>query len=181
MDETGQDVRSRVFIVVAVVAEDTESLAGKIHGIERSTGVGSKKWRKTRPLHRCRYLKTLLEQHIGFGSVFFGAYKKPLPYFFPLLEVVEKSIKIKAASAYRAIVVVDGIDHKKAAELTGALRLKDITLDFVRSGRDESEALLRLADRWAGCIRKAHEDKNSEEALIIKNALTQGYLQSLSK
>ena len=97
------------------------------------------------------------------------------------LSRIEKSIQTKATQIYRAIVVVDGIDNKKAAELTGALRLKDIILDFVRSGRDESEALLRLADRWVGCARKAREEKNSEESLIMQNALTQGYLQSLSK
>ncbi|MBI2552005.1 DUF3800 domain-containing protein [Candidatus Uhrbacteria bacterium] len=181
VDESGQDARSTFFVVVAVITEENERLKEKLQRIEKSAGVGNKKWRKTRSSNRCRYLQTLLEQQIGFGSVFFGAYKKPLPYFFPILEIIEKSIQAKAAQTYRAIVVVDGIDNKKAAELTGALRLKGIVLDFVRSGRDESEALLRLADRWVGCVRKAREEKNSEEDLIMQNAIAQGYLQSLSK
>lgn len=181
VDETGQDAGSAFFVVVAVMTEESEQLKEKLQGIEKSAGVGNKKWRKTRSSNRCRYLQTLLEQHVGFGSIFFGAYKKPLPYFFPVLETIEKSIKAKADQTYRAIVVVDGIDNKKASELTGALRLKGVTLDFVRSGRDESEALIRLADRWAGCVRRAREDKNSEEALVMQNALAQGYLQSLPK
>lgn len=181
VDETGQDARSTFFVVVAVVSEENQYLKEKLEHIEKNAGVGSKKWRKTRSLNRCEYLQTLLEQRVGFGSIFFGAYKKPLPYFFPVLETIEKSIKARADQIYKAIVIIDGIDNKKAAELTGALRLKGITLDFVRSGRDESEASIRLADRWAGCIRRAHEEKNSEEASIVKNALTQGYLQSLLK
>jgi len=42
--------------------------------------------------------------------------------------VLERSIKAKAAPSYTARVFVDGIDRKKAAELTNALRLHGISL-----------------------------------------------------
>ena len=54
-----------------------------------------------------------------------------------------------------ATIYVDGIDKKKALELTNALRTHGVSLRRVRSARDESEPLIRLADMWAGCARGA--------------------------
>ena len=51
---------------------------------------------------------------IARGEIFFGSYPKPLPYFFPLLEVLEEAIRVKAIPPYTARVYVDGIDRKKA-------------------------------------------------------------------
>jgi hypothetical protein len=111
--------------------------------------------------------------------VFFGSYPKPLPYFFPFVEVLERAIKLKVEPLYIARVFVDGIDRKKAGELTNALRLRDVTLDMVRSRRDESAPLIRLADTWAGCIRAALQG-SPEERKILERALDQNQVQSLT-
>ena len=37
---------------------------------------------------------------------------------------------------------------------------------MVRSRRDESEAIIRLADMWAGCIRAALLGRAEEQALL---------------
>lgn len=50
---------------------------------------------------------------------------------------------------------VDGIDKTIAKKLTNILRTRGVRLNLVRSRRDESEPLIRLADMWAGCIRGA--------------------------
>jgi hypothetical protein len=97
----------------------------------------------------------VLHQKLGSGDVFFGAYPKPIPYFFPMLDVLEYAIGRKATPPYVARIHVDGIDRTKALQLTNALRARGIALEFVRSRRDESEPLIRLADLWAGCIRAA--------------------------
>jgi hypothetical protein len=102
-----------------------------------------------------KHLELALERDLGRGDVFFGSYPKPLPYFFPLIDVLEKAIKRKAGPSYAARIFVDGIDRKKAAELTNALRFRGVSLEMVRSRRDESEPVIRLADMWAGCIRAA--------------------------
>jgi hypothetical protein len=84
-----------------------------------------------------------------------------------MLEVLEKAIKAKAAGQpYVARIFVDGIDRKKAAELTNALRHRGVSLEPVRSRRDESEPLIRLADMWAGCIRAALEGLPDESAIL---------------
>ena len=178
VDETGQDATSTVFVVVAVVtAKEQEELRRALTEIEHAAGTGHRKWHKSRSARRLRYLRLVLERGIGRGEVFFGFYPKPLPYFFPILEILEHAIKAEAIAPYTARVFVDGIDRKKAAELTNALRLRGVSLDMVRSRRDESEPLIRLADMWAGCVRAALLEEDEEKALL-QRALGNGYIRS---
>jgi hypothetical protein len=167
VDETGQDDASSVFVVVAVVsAEKQDELRQALLDIEQDAGTGHRKWHKSRPALRLRYLNLILERNLAPGNVFFGAYPKPLPYFFPFVDVLERAIKTKALAPYTARIFVDGIDRQKAGELTNALRLRGVSLEMVKSRRDESEPLIRLADMWAGCIRAALRGATEERALL---------------
>ena len=169
IDETGQDAGSDFFVVV-VIATDKEQnlLRRKLLEIESLTKIGQRKWHKSQFKRNKYYIQLVIKKEIGKREVFFGRYKKPIPYFFPMLETIEKAILDKAEKDYKSIIYVDGIDKKKAAELTNALRLRKIKLEFVRSARDESEPLIRLADRWAGCIRAAFLDRTEEKAILAK-------------
>ena len=150
VDETGQDDASPAFVVVAVVsAGDQEELREALMRIEGAAGTHHLKWHKTAAL------RLVTERGIGAGGTFFGTFPKPVPFFFPMLEVIENAISTAATPPYTARIFVDGIDGKKAAELTNALRMRGIQLEMVRSRRDESEPLIRLADMWAGCVRAA--------------------------
>jgi phage gp36-like protein len=169
VDESGQDPKSEIFVVVAVVSDkDQDMLRKQLLEIERFAGTGKRKWHKSRPDRRFKYLQSVLEKKVGKGEVYFGRYKKPLPYFLPVLETIECSITAKVQKDYRATVYIDGIDKKKAVELTNALRLRGIRLGLVRSRRDESEPLIRLADMWAGCIRGASLGKKKEKDFLLK-------------
>jgi hypothetical protein len=178
VDETGQDVSSSIFVVAAVVtAEEQEALRQALTQIEQTAGTGYRKWHKSQSSRRLRYLNLILENTLAAGEVFYGAYPKPLPYFFPFIEVLEHAIKTRARPPYTARIFVDGIDRKKAAELTNALRLRGVSLEMVRGRRDESEPLIRLADMWAGCIRAALLG-GLEERAILNRATDLGYLRS---
>ena len=167
VDETGQDVLSEFFIVVAVVSdEEQDFLRNELVKIESFAGTNQRKWHKTRSERRIKYLQIVMQRKIGAGKVYFSRYQKPLPYFLPFLETIEKAILARAQKDYRAIVFIDGIDKKKATELTNALRLRKVKLGLVRSRRDESEPLIRLADMWAGCIRAAFLGKKEAKAIF---------------
>jgi hypothetical protein len=182
VDETGQDDASSVFVVVAVVSErDQDKLRQELTDIERIAGRGHRKWHKSRPERRLRYLELALERNVGQEDVFFGSYPKPLPFFFPLIDVLENAITRKAVPPiYTARVFVDGIDRKKAAELTNALRLRGISLEMVRSRRDESEPIIRLADMWAGCIRAAILGRR-EEGELLRRASVANYIKPVKE
>ena len=127
-----------------------------------------------------KYLEMVLQRKIGQGEVFFGKYKKPLPYFFPMLETLKHAIINKADGDYRVVVSVDGIDKKKAAELTNALRIGGLKIKTVRGKRDESEPLIRLADMWAGCIRDAFFT-GGQAKMFYEQARQTGYLIEIEK
>jgi hypothetical protein len=169
VDETGQDDRSNVFIVVTVISDsEQEELKNALVELEQQTKIGAKKWHKLRKEDRECFLEIVVNAGLAAGSVFFGKYAKPLPFFFPMLETLIKAISAVATEDYQAVVYVDGIDKKKARELTNALRVKGIKARHVRSARDESEPLIRLADRWAGCIRASVEGNETAEILVVR-------------
>lgn len=181
VDESGQDAKSEAFVVVVVVSDREQDLfREELLKIERTAKTGMRKWHKSRPERRFRYLQLVLERKVAKGEICFGCYQKPLPYFLPMLETIESAIMLRAKPPYRAIVSVDGIDKKKAVELTNALRLKGIKLELVRSVRDESEPSIRLADMWAGCIRGALLNAKREREFFEK-ARQQGYLIDVQK
>ena len=181
VDESGQDAKSEVFVVVAVVSDkEQDKLRNQLLEIEYLAKMGKRKWHKSRPERRFKYLQLALQKEIGKGEVYFGHYKKPLPYFLPILETIEKAITSKAKKDYRATVYIDGIDKKKAAELTNALRVRSIKLGLVRSRRDESGPLIRLADMWAGCIRGALLRRKDEKEFFEK-AKRKQYLVNVQK
>jgi hypothetical protein len=96
VDETGQDPASSVFVVVVVVsAEDQEALRQTLMNIEDAAGTGRRKWHKSRSERRLRYLRMVLESNLVCADVFYGVYQKPIPYFFPMPEVLEGAIKSK--------------------------------------------------------------------------------------
>lgn len=181
VDESGQDVGSAFFVVVVVISfQDQGILRQELTEIEKVAKTGGRKWHKSRSERRMKYLRMALERKIGKGDVFFGRYKKPLPYFLPILEMLEKAIKKKARGMYKARVYIDGIDHKKASELTNALRLRSISLEHIKSRRDESEPLIRLADMWAGCVRGALLGHRKVKAIVVK-AKQARYLYEVTK
>lgn len=181
VDETGQDLASEVFIVVAVVSsQDQNFLRKELYDAELTAKTGQRKWHKSKPERRLKYLNLVLQKKIGAGELYFGKYQKPLPYFLPLIETLEKGIADRGFNNYRAVIHIDGIDKKKAAELTNALRLRNVKLELVRSRRDESEPLIRLADMWAGCIRSALLGDEESEA-ILSRARNSHYLTELTK
>lgn len=180
VDESGQDAASEVFVVAAVITEgDQQAIREQLDRIERNAGTNRKKWHKVRHENRMRYLTLVLEQKIAAGNVYIAHYKKPIPFFFPIIALLEKAIKQAAKETHRASVYVDGIDDQKAKELTNALRASKISLRLVKSRRDESEPLIRLADMWAGCIRNSFLGKKDTKALF-KKAQESGYLQDIT-
>jgi hypothetical protein len=177
VDESGQDDTSHFFIVVAVVTADAlASVRERLVEVEDIARTSGLKWHKTSRIRRLRYLTLVLERKIAAGWVYVGHYKKPIPFFFPMIFVVGKAIKDAAQGEYQARVFVDGIDQQKAKELTNALRASGISLRMVQGKRDESEPLIRLADMWAGCVRGALLGDPDSKGIILR-AEQEGYFK----
>ena len=159
VDETGQDVGSPFFVVVAVISSgDQNQLREILEDIEKETKIFKRKWYRAGHEQRQGFLNSVIQKNGLFVTVFYQQYKKPVLYFSLWVEVIYNAIiKVAKWDEYIAKIFVDGIDRKKAAELTGSLRLRGLKLTLVQGRRDETDALIRLADRWAGCVRSGKE------------------------
>ncbi len=181
VDETGQDAGSKLFVIVSVVSgEEQGIIRNQLEKMEQDTKIGIKKWHTSRSPEKEEFIRNIIKNEIAKGDVYYGKYKKPSSFFFPMMETVEKAIKDKAGTdSYQATVYIDGIDKKKAKELTNILRQAGIRLKYVRSAKDGSEPMIRLADRWAGCIRNAYEGKGVSKS-ILSRAEKHGYITQIT-
>lgn len=180
VDESGQDPLSEIFAVVAIVnTGNQEKIRQQLLAVEEVAGTHGLKWHKSKHERRMRYLSLVMDRRIAAGGVYIASYRKPIPHFFPLLDVLERAIKDAARGEYRARIYVDGIDAYKARKLTNALRAKAIVLGTIKGRRDESEPCIRLADMWAGCVRSAAL-RHADTAALLERARESGYVRDVS-
>ncbi len=176
VDESGQDPRSAFFIVVAVTTlEPPESLRSKLIHCEDRWQIARRKWHKSRAERRMGYLRSALAAQSSGVEVCYGSYRKPSRYFAAMVDLLGGALNRRLTGRSRARIYVDGIDRKNTVALTGALRKKGLAVDLVRSRRDQSEPLIRLADMWAGCIRGGLLGGTSENELV-RRAVRSRYL-----
>ena len=68
VDETGQDAGSKIFVVVTVASlEDQEKIRQALLEIEDAAGTGHRKWHKSRPARRLRYIRDIVEKNLFAG------------------------------------------------------------------------------------------------------------------
>lgn len=179
VDETGQDAGSQIFIVAAVIAwDDVPVLRTNLMELEKELKVGSKKWHKLRHESRIEFMKKFLRAKYPNLKIYFGRFIKPTLYYFPTLEVVGKALG-NFNQPIQVVVSIDGLDSISAKKMTNALRSKHLQLKLVKGWRDESEVLIRLADRWAGCLRLAFVSHNKECEELVSRAGKKGVLKEI--
>ncbi len=179
VDETGQDAGSKAFIVVAViVTSNIEAARQRLHELEKSTKIGVIKWHKSNYKFRIQFLEEFLRQDNSDLHIYFLKVKKPVFYWLPTVEVLQKSLPNHSTAETQVIVCIDGLDQFSAKKYTNALRTKMLKVKLAKGPRDESEPLIRLADRWAGCIRMALSANKDCDTLVAR-AKKRGVLKEI--
>lgn len=179
VDETGQDAGSAIFIVVAViVSADIETIRQQFLSLETGLKIGSKKWHKLRHQSRVEFINGCLRENQKGISIYFGRFQKPVPFFFPTLEVVQCALK-KSSENQQVIVNIDGLDAISAKKMTNVLRTRHRRLKLVKGSKDESEVLIRLADRWAGALRLAFAEGSKEYKELVTRAVKKEILKEI--
>jgi len=168
-DETGQDTKGRLFLVSVIVGDkELDRLREIVEQIEQETGKRHIKWQKTNHAIRVVYLDRLIQQDILKGKVCFSVYKQTQAYVDLTILTVAKSILRTAKDDYKASVFVDGLNKTEIRKFTAGLRKLHIHTRKVRGLRDESDALIRLADAFCGFLRDYIEGKDYAKELYDK-------------
>jgi hypothetical protein len=188
VDETGQDTKGQLFIVVAVVVNDErDRLNSYLEGAEVTSGIGLKKWVRAKrdSESRNQYLRAANKDNFE-GRIYYSGYVEAGTAGFEELTVntIAKAIgayvaQQKTGFKYKVTVNIDGLKGSEDLRMGTALRRLGIKTKKVHGVRDESEPLIRLADRMAGLVRDAKAGQQSYIA-IVGQLETNGVLKEVS-
>lgn len=160
VDETGQDTKGQFFLVsVVITGSERDAVITELERIEQSTAKGLVKWHKAAFDRKVAYLNAILSNPSFKGRIFFSHYSQTTSYVELTVYSTAKAILERAKEDYKATVVVDGLRRNEVARFAHELRKLHIRVKKVRGVRDESNALIRLADAIAGFVRDALEGK----------------------
>lgn len=151
VDETGQETAGAFFLVAVVVAgEDRDALLEWLAAVEQATGKGKTPWHRSRHEARLAYIDRVLNDARFSGRVFYSVYRGTRAYHDLTLLTVAKALGERSGgNPYRVTVVIDGLPRSEIRLVSVGLRRLRVPIRKVRGARDESHALVRLADAMA--------------------------------
>jgi hypothetical protein len=176
VDETGQDTRGESFIVSVIVAqEDREELAQFVETLEQETGKKATKWHKTAKEIKQHFIEQLFQNQALQRKIYYSSYRNTLTYQeLTVLTIATAIHSAKRQTSYKASIFIDGLPKSEVMVISAKLRKIGVSTEKVRGVRDESHALIRLADAVAGFIREYEEGREYASdlyKLAIKNGI----------
>ena len=160
VDETGQDTKGEMFIVVAILAMQPDELFEKLEAVEASSGKGKVKWHRARR-NRDAYITEALNLKLLLRVYYQTFTGSELSYELATVTATANAINAycrqEGIESYKATIVIDGLRRSLQNRTGKLLRNLGIRTKSVRGERDETNPMIRLADAVAGMVREAHE------------------------
>jgi Xaa-Pro aminopeptidase len=178
VDETGQDTKGGLFVVSVVISDSArEQLIAALETIETRSGKGRVKWMKVRHRQRLAYITDVLSAPQFAGTLFFSMYTGTRAYMATTVLTTAKAILRAERSQTPAVVYVDGLPKSRLRWFGVELRRMSIRTDkIVGVRKEESDALIRLADACCGFVRAALSGERPEMTALFEKAKTSGHL-----
>jgi Protein of unknown function (DUF3800) len=156
VDESGQDTEGRLFVVsVVVTGKERREIAKYLERIENDTEKRATKWKNTHIKRKIAYIERIVNSDVFKGKLFYHLSKNTRSYKEATILTVASAINAaKHSESYKASIFVDGLSESKIPLFSAELRKLGISTEKVRGPRDESDAIIRLADAIAGFTRE---------------------------
>ena len=178
VDETGQHTKGDFFLVAVVtVGENRDALRAGLEEIERRTRKGERKWSKARPEYRLAYIQEVFR--LASVPLRFAQFSDDVDYERMTAVALSRELRRDEHANSRATVLVDGLQKSRIAKLRKALRQAGANVRKVRGLSDESDALVRLADAFAGFARLAVYNRDPEARRLFRRARSLGLIEEL--
>jgi hypothetical protein len=167
IDETGQDTQGELYITgVIVTGTERDDLITILEDIERTSGKGNVKWVDARKEARTAYIRTVLQRPAFKGKLFYTTYHQLTNYLELTILTTARAILARAQGDYKATVFVDGLQDSLIHRFGTELRHLRVRTKKVRGVRkDETDALIRLADALCGLVRAATMKRDLQRLL----------------
>jgi hypothetical protein len=179
VDETGQDTEGKLFIVAVIVTgQERDELLTLCEQLESVSGKGKFKWSKARHDLRMRYLRHIFADDRFAGNLRYCVFRDTQDYDTASVEAIAKAVLFKKPTdEYTTRIYVDGLTKTKRREYGARLRKLGLRVRQVRGvARDESNALIRLADTIAGFVRAGLEGKSKDIQDLFERVQREGVL-----
>ncbi len=159
VDESGQDTQGHLFVVSVVIPQNRDELLTYVEELEVKSGKGKFKWGRADPEKRLQYLTELLIQSKYPLKIYFSKYKQTKDYRALTVLTIAKAIRsVKHFHQHKFVILVDALNEKDQRFYGSQLHELGIPSKKVKGiKRDESNALIRLADSICGFLRDVVE------------------------
>lgn len=181
VDETGQDTRGSLFIVsVVVAASERDEMRRVCETIERETGKNRVKWSDAAHSRRLAFIQRVFSEPVFQGRLNFAAYYDSRDYVSLTVDAISRSLRVSTGTECEATVMIDALPRSSERAVGLRLRRQGIRAKKVRGVKDESDALIRLADALCGFVRSAKEGLPAAQKLLGQ-ALETGWCKDVSQ
>jgi ribonuclease HII len=171
VDETGQDTEGDFFLVAIVILESQrEELRQQLIKIERASGKLARKWMRASQKQREEYIKSVIELPAFTYTLYYEIHRNTRSYTDLTMASISKAINMHASRPYTATILVDGLRRTEQQRFTQGLRRLNVKVRKVRGANDRNDALIRLADAFAGFVRDARLGNAALASLYAKAA-----------
>lgn len=160
VDETGQDTKGKLFVVsVVITKEDRAEIYDLLEKIERESGKKKTKWIQTKRDFKIAYVDRILNNKLFKHKIYYSLSQDTTAYKeITLITIASAITSSKDQENYKAsIFIIDGLNKSEIPRVGANLRKIGIHTEKIRGIRDESDAIIRLADAIAGLIREQIE------------------------
>ena len=164
VDESGQDTQGKFFSVSAVIVSTVllrDEGEQRLLNIERESGKGISKWKRTNYIKRENYLRAITTMVMLKNSLFYSIHLNTRNYIAATVDTIVRAVQRYRTDIgkYRLMIVIDGLNKKERQQIAKQLRKAGVMYKKVRGAKDESSVWIRLADAIAGFSRDTYGNK----------------------
>ncbi len=165
VDESGQDTHGEFFIVATIItSKERDTLLQHIEQAEVSSGRNNHKWSQSKTAQKKKYLTAIYSPAILRGSIYYRVtHKERLSYLeqtaVTVAQSLEKYSQYHHITDYRASIIIDGLTDKAKTNIRPLIKQFVRQIEKIAGARDESDAIVRLADSIAGIVRESLDGK----------------------
>lgn len=178
VDESSQDTKGDIFIVsVVVTGKERDDLLQLCEEIEEKSGKRKDKWGKAKYKRRLDYIKQVILNKSFKEKLRYSIYREQPGYDLATITGIAKAVHFKEPDQYTTLVYVDSLSKNKRQKYGSELRKLGVPTRKVQGiNKDESNALIRLADAVAGFVRDVIDGERGEIQELFKKAAKYGCL-----
>jgi Protein of unknown function (DUF3800) len=181
VDESGQETSGRIFVVTVIISgERYKQLMTLCETYERLSQKGRRKWHSADPKPRLDFIRLVIGDSRFEGVLCYSTFQNQVKPAFDAFTVdtLASVIASKLDKGHYVVEAwIDGLSKTKRTEYANSLRgkgLQNVHLHRVR--KEDSNALIRLADSLAGLLRDAIDAKYPEAVQLAQRGQRNGII-----